>query len=306
MPLPWHDALRNLITTDPAAAVALLQAAGVEMPDGLTLSAGPYTFSDRVSNDFYPDNTVTVGPEHDRACTVIVEIERALSTDKLEQFAIKATAVSLETRKDVQVLVFTRDLDTTAWRDPIIVRRGGLSHVLRPVIYGRRDLPRLTDPKQIAADPASGVLAVFGHGDDPEVAEAFAAAMEFFPEEQGTYYTEWAYDCGPSLFRNIMEARMATTDWPVSTPFAKHHYGRGLAEGKAEGMAEGEAKGKAEGEAKGEAKGEANAILTVLATRGIAVPSHHAETILACTDLDQLQQWLTKAVTATTVDDLDD
>jgi hypothetical protein len=80
---------------------------------------------------------------------------------------------------------------------------------------------------------------------------------------------------------------MATTDWPVSTPFAKH-YGRGLAEG----------------EAKGEAKGEATAILTVLATRGIAVPGHHAATILACTDLDQLQEWLTKAVTATTIDDL--
>ncbi len=289
MPLPWHDALRNLITLDPATAVALLRAAGVAMPDGLTLSSGPYSFSDRVSNDLYPDNTVTVGPEHDRACTVIVEIEHGLSADKLKQFAIKAAAVSLETRKDVQVLVFTRALDTNVWRRaPVTVGRGGLTHVLQPVIYGRNDLPRITDPKQIAADPASGVLAVFGHGDDPEVAEAFAAAMEFFPEEPGAYYTEWAYDCGPSLFRNIMEARMATTDWPVSTPFAKHHYGRGLAEGKAEGKAE----------------GEASAILTVLATRGITVPGHHAAMILACTDLDQLQEWLTKAVTATTIDDL--
>ncbi|MFC7387290.1 hypothetical protein [Sphaerisporangium rhizosphaerae] len=148
------------------------------------------------------------------------------------------------------------------------------------MIYGRRDLPRLTDPEQIAADPASGVLAVFGHGDDPKVAQAFASATEFFPAKPGVHYTEWAYECGPDLFRSIMEANMAKTDWPVSTPFAKQHYGRGLAEG------------------------EAGAILTVLATRGIAVPDHHAATILACTDLDQLQQWLTKAVTATTIDDL--
>jgi hypothetical protein len=288
MPLPWHDALRNLITSEPATALGLLRAAGVKVPEGLSLKAGPYTISDRVSTDLYPDNTVTVGPEHDRACTVIVEIERKLSADALQQFAIKATAVALETRKDVQVLVFTRASAVDAWRDPVVVRHGGLRHVLAPVIYGRSDLPRLTDPEQIAADPASGVLAVFGHGDDPRVAEAFMAAVAILPAEPGVRYTEWAYDCGPALFRTMLEAKMATTDWPVSTPFAKHHYGRGLAEGKAEGKAE----------------GEASAILMVLATRGIPVPDRHAAAILACTDLERLQQWLTKAVTAASIDDL--
>ncbi|GGK96120.1 hypothetical protein Sme01_31560 [Sphaerisporangium melleum] len=300
MPLPWHDALRNLITSDPAITLALLRAAAVKVPDGLPLAAGPYSVSDRVSTDLYPDNTVRVGPAHDRACTVIVEIERELSAGKLEQFAIKAAAVALETRKDVQVLVFTRALDAGVWDEPVNVRRGALSYVLTPVIYGRRDLPRLTDPKQIAADPASGVLSVFGHGDDPKVAEAFASATDFFPVEPGVPYTEWAYDCGPALFRSMLEAKMEVTDWPVSTPFAKRHYGRGLAEGEAKGKAEGEAKGKA----KGKAEGEANAVLTVLATRGVPVTDRQAAAILACTDLEQLEKWLTKAVTATTIDDL--
>jgi hypothetical protein len=301
MPLPWHDALRNLITSDPATTLTLLRHAGVQMPDGLPLTAGPYSVNDRVSNDLYPDNTVTVGPEHNRVCTVIVEIENKLSTDALQQYVFKADAVALETRKDVQVLVFTRAPDADTWRGAFTVRRGGLTQTLTPVIYARRDIPRLVDVEQIAADPAGGVLSVFGHGDDPQVAEAFMAAATSFPEEQGVRYIEWAYDCGPELFRRIMEEKMTTTDWPVSTPFAKHHYGRGLAEGEAKGRAEGEARGRAEGEA----RGEANAILTVLATRGISVPDHHAATILACTDLDRLQQWLTEAVTATTIDDLD-
>jgi hypothetical protein len=280
MPSPWHDALRNLITSDPGVTLELLRDAGVDTPDGLPLTAGPYSVSDRVSNDLYPDNTVTVGPEHDRTCTVIVEIESKLSADALRQYVFKATAVTLETRRNVHVLVFTRDPDADAWREPVTVDRGSLTQTLTPVIYGRRDMPRLTDLEKIAADPAAGVLSVFGHGDDWHVAEAFAAAVKSFPEEQGVRYIEWAYDCGPELFRRIMEEKMATTDWPVSTPFAKHHYGRGLAEG------------------------EASAILTVLTTRGIAVPDHHAAAIRACTDLDQLQQWLTKAVTATTIDDL--
>ncbi|MFC7387289.1 hypothetical protein [Sphaerisporangium rhizosphaerae] len=132
MPSPWHDALKNLITVDPDTALALLRTAGVKVPDGLPLEAGPYTVNDRISNDLYPDNTVLVGPKHDRACTVIVEIERELSAAKLEQFAVKAAAVALETRKDVQVLVLTRALDARAWHDPVTVRRGGLSHVLTP------------------------------------------------------------------------------------------------------------------------------------------------------------------------------
>lgn len=89
---------------------------------------------------------------------------------------------------------------------------------------------------------------------------------------------------------------MAGTTWPVSTPFAREHFGRG----KAEGMAEGEAKGIAEGEAKGEAK----AILLVLAARGISIPDDTRQRITACTDLTQLTTWTERAATATAIDDL--
>jgi hypothetical protein len=60
--------------------------------------------------------------------------------------------------------------------------------------------------------------------------------------------------------------------------------------------------GRAEGEAKGETKGEANAVLTVLATRGIDVPESARKRITECTDLDQLETWLRRAVTAESID----
>jgi hypothetical protein len=52
------------------------------------------------------------------------------------------------------------------------------------------------------------------------------------------------------------------------------------------------------------AEGEARAVLTVLEARGVAVPAEVRERILACTDLAQLDRWLHRASTATTVDDV--
>ena len=85
---------------------------------------------------------------------------------------------------------------------------------------------------------------------------------------------------------------MASTVWPVHSPFAREHFGRGKREGRAEGRAE------------GLAKGEAEAVLKVLAVRGIEVPEAARARIRACTDTCQLDVWLERAVEATTITDL--
>jgi hypothetical protein len=54
----------------------------------------------------------------------------------------------------------------------------------------------------------------------------------------------------------------------------------------------------------GRAEGEAVAVLTILETRGVPVPDDARSRITGCTDLDELNAWVRRAVTATTVDDL--
>jgi len=58
--------------------------------------------------------------------------------------------------------------------------------------------------------------------------------------------------------------------------------------------------------AEGEARGEARAVLAVLDARGIEVPDPEREDITGCTDLDQLDTWIRRAVTANKVQDLFD
>jgi hypothetical protein len=56
--------------------------------------------------------------------------------------------------------------------------------------------------------------------------------------------------------------------------------------------------------AEGMAEGEARSIIAVLAARGIEVPDEVLAKITACTDLEQLEQWVQRAAVAERVEDL--
>lgn len=88
--------------------------------------------------------------------------------------------------------------------------------------------------------------------------------------------------------------------YEYQSDFARTYFGQGEAKGRAEGLAE----GLAEGAVKGEAKGRAEALLTVLQVRGIALDASSRERIVGCTDPEQLQRWIGRAVTASSLRDV--
>jgi hypothetical protein len=64
--------------------------------------------------------------------------------------------------------------------------------------------------------------------------------------------------------------------------------------------------GRAQGRAEGEAKGEARAVLMILRTRGISISGNVHKRITACTDQDQLEAWVERAVKVEAVEQLFD
>src|SRR5690349_12053973 len=64
------------------------------------------------------------------------------------------------------------------------------------------------------------------------------------------------------------------------------------------GKAEGKAEGKAKGKAVGQAEAKAQAILKLLWRRGIAIPPNTQRMITSCTDLETLDLWFDRAITA--------
>jgi predicted transposase/invertase (TIGR01784 family) len=68
--------------------------------------------------------------------------------------------------------------------------------------------------------------------------------------------------------------------------------------------AEGKAEGKAEGRTEGVAEGAAKSILVVLAARDLSLTEGQRQRILDCTDAEQLNSWLRKAMTLTDTSEL--
>lgn len=89
---------------------------------------------------------------------------------------------------------------------------------------------------------------------------------------------------------------MSRGHYEYQSDFARKY----VAQGEAKGRAEGEAKGRAEGRA----EGKAEALLEILRVRGLAVTEAQRARVLGCTDLSVLARWLTRAVTASSADEV--
>ncbi len=85
---------------------------------------------------------------------------------------------------------------------------------------------------------------------------------------------------------------------------AKKLHDEGFREGELKGKAEGKAEGMAVGKAEGEAKGKADAVLAILATRGLAIAESQRARILECLDLTLLDRYLQRALTVTATEQL--
>jgi hypothetical protein len=63
------------------------------------------------------------------------------------------------------------------------------------------------------------------------------AGLALLPPEKGPAYYENACRMSATAIRHVLEDLVSSTAWPVYSPFAREHFGRGKAEGIAEGKA---------------------------------------------------------------------
>ncbi|WP_431924773.1 hypothetical protein [Nonomuraea jabiensis] len=262
---------------------------GVELPATPLVRVEKSSFNTRRSDDIKSDLILVLGPPQTAAHAIILEVQQDKSKDP-KQLARYAAALWLMLSCDVTVLLVCPDRGVADhYAQPI---DSGLSgYRLQAQVLGPDDIPVITDPQEAVARPALSIMAVMAHGRDRKVVEAFAMALAELRDEHATKYYEYAYSMSaPDVRRLMEEIIMTSTTWPVYSPFAREHYGRGQAEGKAEGKAE-----------------EAvRMLLLVLGARGFDIPDDMRTRISTCADLAQLESWATRAVTAQSLEDLFD
>ena len=127
-------------------------------------------------------------------------------------------------------------------------------------------------------------MSVAYHGTDRAVSEAFVEGTGLLGRDSGGKYYEYGYNMSPRAVCEILEAIVATTHWPVYSPMAKEHFGKGRAEGLVEGARD--------------------MVLMVLKARGLEPSESECKQVADCSDLDQLKKWADAALTATTTEDV--
>ena len=284
MPSEWHDTVGELIEERPGLVVEILRdLMGVGLPAGVPARTTSQVFNTRPSQDLVADKVVLVGTAHEVMHAVVVEAQKEPRESKLRQLPRYAMALWLQHECPVDVLLICPDRETAEYyARPIQIPVPGCAFLPKPLFPDM--VPSFRTAADVAGHPALAVLSVAYHGADQAVSEAFIEGLSLLGRERGGKYYEYGYNMSPRAVCEILEAIVATTHWPVYSPMAKEHFGKGRAEGLLEGARD--------------------MVLMVLKARGLEPTESERRKVTDCADLDQLHKWAEAGLKATTTRDV--
>lgn len=129
------------------------------------------------------------------------------------------------------------------------------------------------------------MLSALAHGGASEhrgVIDVLVEVLSFVEMDRAISYAGLVLASLPEAARGYLEALMKTEIYAYQGEYARELLARGRHEGRGEGRAE----------------AKAADVLTVLEARGVDVTDEARSRIIRCADLDQLDVWLRRAVTA--------
>ncbi len=298
-----HEAFVYLFQNLPELAPLLLRMTKLlSLPPFTSVQIESIDFSEIVPTEYRVD-AVAVLKEHDKpVLAVIIEVQLRKDDKKRLTWPFYQTSARAKFRCPSVVLVLAPQSSVARWaKKPILL---GGSNVWTPVVLGADSVPVVTDPALSRKFPELAVLSVMAHGKgEPEQAlriakAAFQGVEALSDEENRVLYSDL-------IDAHLGEAvRKAFAMIPEGYQYQSKFGNKRYAEGKAEGEASGLTKGKAEGEASGLAKGERRALFKILERRGITLSAIEQERVLSCQDLELLEIWLDRALTASSAEEL--
>ena len=294
MPSRLHDTVVELFRARPDLVVGLLSGVlGYPVPGHAGVRLASNDLTDYEPTEYLADAVVVLtDAKGDPVLGVVVETQ--LRPDPRKRWAWPAYLANLQARLQcpvVLVVISPSASRRTAARCAAPLDIGHPGFVLRPLVVSPEQLAPITEVDQAQCDLELSVLSALAHRDHPEFEQIFltlVTALEKANHERAGLYTDMVLASLPPAAQQRLEELMATRTYEYQSNFARRYY----------------TQGEAKGEARGRTEGEARAVLAILRARGIAVPDDIRTRITTCTDLDQLDTWVHRAATATTIHDL--
>ena len=277
MPSYEHEGLIRLFRNRPELAPELLRdALHVELPAYSEARVESADLTDLEPAERHADLVVLL-VDGKPVLGVVVEVQ--LSPDPKKRRSWPAYVVGLRARLDCPacVLVITVTEAMARWsREPIEL---GPGNVFRALVVGPASVPVIDDVAVAERDPELAVLSCIAHGNEAHaevLGRAALLATLRLSDERQVLYSDLVFAALSEAARAALEDLMAGGTYEFQSDFAKKH----------------------------QARGEAKALLAVLEARGLRASDEARSRILACTDSAQLEAWIRKAVSVTSVDEL--
>jgi hypothetical protein len=280
VPSPLHDQIVALLRGKPGVVLDLLGAATAgEVAEGASAVSVSETFSTQVE-DYRADAVVELRSEGGDATRVVV-VEVQLGRDPRKVFALPVYQAVARARYEVPcdvVIVAPEATVANLLRRPVAL---GARSVFQAIVVGPEELR----PELAHRSPELAFLCALAHGsEEPELVLEAAKLFDELPGERGALLLELVLSALPEKTRKVLEEIMQSGHYEYKSEYLRGLLERGRTEGRAEGARA--------------------ALLAVLAARGITPSDGGRARIEACTEVDVLQCWTTRAVSATHEDEV--
>ncbi len=241
-------------------------------------------FTSVTPTEYRADAVVTFTLRDKPVFAVVIEAQLSCVPRKRLTWPVYLTTLRARLDCTTALLVLCDDAGVANWcAQPFEVSYPGC--VMTPLVLGPDRVPVVTDPAVASRNPELTVLSALAHGGQPgrkQVLQALLAALRKVDEDHERLYYDLVFAGLPKAAQHDLEELLMSI---TANAEFRSDFLRNFAD-------------------KRRAEGEAAAVLMVLDARDIDVPDDARERITGCADLDQLETWVRRAVTATTVSDL--
>jgi hypothetical protein len=283
MPSQVHEVLIDMFRGRPSLAAELLDGPLHDtLPpyDEARLASADLT--DVAPTEYRADAVVTLTRMGEIVFAVVVEVQRRVDKKKRRIWPAYVTTLHARLGCPVDLLIISPDQKVADWAGkPIVISLS--PSTIHPLAFGPAQTPVITDPETARRLPELTVLSTLAHAnrsDPTPLFEALFAAFESIDSVRAGIYHDFVRGELPAASRKLLEDLVGTTKDRYFSDWARQQHAEGFAEG------------------------EARAIVAVLTARGIDISNEARAKIAACTDLEQLDQWIHRAAVAERIEDL--
>ncbi len=287
MPKLSHEALVQLVRAAPEAILGLLQRQlGLELPAHAHPRITAAELVDLKLAEYRADAVILLGPAEAPTEAFVLEVQSAIDPRKHLTWPLYVASLRLRFGCPVTLVVVALEPQVAAWCvAPIDL--GRQRGTLRPLVLGPAEIPVITDLDEARRAPELAVLSVAAHARDPGaeyIALAALAAVHGLDRDRELAYPDFIFAVLGKLARAALEQLMNKPNHEYQSDFARKYY--------------------SQGKAAGEASGEARLLLKLLRFKGFDVTPELTARVESCQDLEQLDLWAERVLTATSLDDI--